>query len=95
MSAKSCIRTEEAAERICTYRYEYKGRGFQMKKHVIAAVAAARDRALKHHDEKCPHAASHLTLHRRNGCNTRRVKQRKHKEACRRAPGKHTSEHPA
>ena len=40
MSAKSCIRTEEAAERICTYRYEYKGRGFQMKKHVIAAVAA-------------------------------------------------------
>ena len=41
MSAKSCIRTEEAAERICTYRYEYKGRGFQMKKHVIAAVAAA------------------------------------------------------
>ena len=36
-----CIRTEEAAEGICTYRYEYKGRGFQMKKHVIAAVAAA------------------------------------------------------
>lgn len=31
-----CIRTEEAAEGICTYRYEYKGRGFQMKKHVIA-----------------------------------------------------------
>ena len=30
MSAKSCIRTEEAAERICTYRYEYIGRGFQM-----------------------------------------------------------------
>ena len=41
MSAKLCIRTEEAAEGICTYRYEYKGRGFQMKKHVIAAVAAA------------------------------------------------------
>ena len=40
MSAKSCIRTEEAAERICTYRDEYIGRGFQMKKHVIAAVAA-------------------------------------------------------
>ena len=38
MSAKLCIRTEEAAEGICTYRYEYKGRGFQMKKHVIAAV---------------------------------------------------------